>query len=191
MISSSMRRPPRSSSHKPSFRRTIQPSELSLRSRPMASAMWRVLWARSSLVTTATYMAAETSCCVCLFLMGLSTMAVGVVPTYAQAGVWAPVLLVALRLIQGFAVAGGNLRCELHDFRACAVRSARLFRELHSARRASRPNSRSRCLSATELCAFKRSIPVVGLARAVPAQRARSHCRRHHSPRGRGDAGLP
>jgi len=43
---------------------------------------------------------------VCLFLMGLSTMAVGVVPTYAQAGVWAPVLLVILRLIQGFAVAG-------------------------------------------------------------------------------------
>src|ERR1700679_2161968 len=43
---------------------------------------------------------------VCLFLMGLSTMAVGLVPTYAQAGVWAPVLLVILRLIQGFAVAG-------------------------------------------------------------------------------------
>jgi MFS family permease len=32
--------------------------------------------------------------------------AVGLVPTYAQAGVWAPVLLVVLRLIQGFAVAG-------------------------------------------------------------------------------------
>src|ERR1700729_1799512 len=43
---------------------------------------------------------------VCLFLMGMSTMAGGLVPTYAQAGVWAPVLLVVLRLIQGFAVAG-------------------------------------------------------------------------------------
>jgi MFS family permease len=42
----------------------------------------------------------------CMFMMGLSTMAVGVVPTYAQIGVWAPVLLVVLRLIQGFAVAG-------------------------------------------------------------------------------------
>ncbi|WP_248796239.1 MFS transporter [Pseudomonas sp. MWU13-2105] len=42
----------------------------------------------------------------CMFMMGASTMSIGLLPTYAQIGIWAPALLILLRLIQGFAVAG-------------------------------------------------------------------------------------
>ena len=41
-----------------------------------------------------------------LVLMGTATVLIGLLPTYAQIGVWAPALLIALRLVQGFAVGG-------------------------------------------------------------------------------------
>ncbi len=41
-----------------------------------------------------------------LVLMGVATVLIGLLPTYAQIGVWAPVALIALRLVQGFAVGG-------------------------------------------------------------------------------------
>ena len=41
-----------------------------------------------------------------LVLMGAATALVGVLPTYAQAGAWAPVLLITLRILQGFSAGG-------------------------------------------------------------------------------------
>jgi MFS family permease len=38
--------------------------------------------------------------------MGIATVLIGFLPGYATIGIWAPILLIALRLVQGFAVGG-------------------------------------------------------------------------------------
>jgi MFS family permease len=55
-----------------------------------------------------------------LVLMGVATMLIGLLPTYAQIGVWAPIALIVLRLVPGFAV---GLRILTDDFAAAGSRS--------------------------------------------------------------------
>lgn len=50
----------------------------------------------------------RTSLIACITLMGAAATLIGLLPGYAQIGVWAPILLVVLRMLQGFS-AGGEI----------------------------------------------------------------------------------
>lgn len=41
-----------------------------------------------------------------IFMMALPTLIMGLLPTYAQIGMWAPILLLLMRVIRGAAIGG-------------------------------------------------------------------------------------
>jgi MFS family permease len=125
----------------------------------------------------------------CMFLMGFSTVAVGLLPTYDQVGLLAPGLLVLLRLIQGFAVAG-----EISGASSMILEHAPFGRRGFFASFTLQGVQAGQILAAAVFLPLAHYMPrrpsTLGLAHSVPAELPRDRGRLHHPPRGRRDPGL-
>ena len=73
-------------------------------------------------------------------LMGVGTFFIGVLPSYASAGIIAPVILIGLRLVQGLALGGEYGGAATYVAEHAPAGQARL-----STPRGSRPPPRSAC----------------------------------------------
>ena len=62
-----------------------------------------------------------------LMVMGVASTLVGLLPTYAMIGLWAPVLLTTLRVFQGFAIGGEQSGAIVLGFESAPARSRGLY----------------------------------------------------------------
>lgn len=117
----------------------------------------------------------------CMFLMGISTMAVGLLPTYRDIGILAPVLLVILRLIQGFAVAG-----EISGASSMIMEHAPFGRRGYYASFTLQGVQAGQVMAAAVFLPLayhaQRRLQRMGLADSLPAQRPGAGGRLHHPP---------
>ena len=107
-------------------------------------------------------------------LMGLSTFLVGCLPSYNSIGLWAPGLLVALRLLQGFSASGEQASANSLTLEHAPDHRRGVLLELHAQRHAGRARHRHRRLPADRRPPG-RPASELGLADPVLAQR-RSSC---------------
>jgi Major Facilitator Superfamily len=119
---------------------------------------------------------------VCMFLMGVSTMAVGILPTYQQVGVLAPVLLVILRLIQGFAVAGEISGASSMILEHAPFGRRGLYASFTLQGGSGWPDSRGGGFPATRGVHAHRSIQQLGLADTILAELLRHSRWLYHPP---------
>ena len=104
-------------------------------------------------------------------LMGISTGIIGLLPTYATIGIWAPILLTLMRVCQGLGAGAefGGASTLLAEH--APKQQARLLRLVLAARRADRPGARHLVVPARQPAA-RGPAQRVGLADPVPGSRS-------------------
>ena len=106
-----------------------------------------------------------------LLTMGVSTVSIGLLPTYASIGVWAPALLALCRFGQGSRLGRRMGRCGAAGDGECAARKARLVWKLSATGSARRIHFFERRLSVDEHSAEQRGADELGVAGAIPGER--------------------
>ena len=104
-----------------------------------------------------------------LILMGAATALIGLLPTYEAIGVWAPILLILLRILQGISAGGEWGGAVLMAVEHAPKTKRGAVRRLAADRRAARPAARLRRHGAHGGHRPGRRVPRVGLAHPVPA----------------------
>ena len=125
-----------------------------------------------------------------MLLMGGATVLIGVLPTTAQVGIAAPILLVLLRVVQGIAVGGEWGGATLMALEHAPAKKRGMARRLRQRGRTGR-RAAGDTGGLGGLRRDGRSVPGVGLADSLPAQRGADHYRHGHSPQGGGESRLP
>ena len=130
-----------------------------------------------------------------LMIMGVATFLIGLVPTYEQIGIAAPILLLVLRMLQGIGLGGEWGGAVLMAYEYAPAGQARLLCQPAADRPGDRPVPGVGRRRAAVVAAHRRAIPRLGLARRLPisasswsasASTSGSTCRRRRSsPRSR------
>lgn len=111
-----------------------------------------------------------------VWMMGIATALIGILPSFSAIGWWAPVLLVILRAIQGFAVGG--------EWGGAALLSVERTEKPESVLQQRRTGGIWRGAAAVDRAGVthqplhhRRAVPELGLAHSVYLQHRAGHCR--------------
>ena len=125
-----------------------------------------------------------------MLTMGLATTLIGALPSYASAGVFAPLALAALRFLQGRWARRRMGRRGADRGRKRAGRQTRLVRHVPAARASDRLSHRDGAFSCVAHRVRRGGLRRLGVARAVPPERRAGGDRTLCARLARGDAGV-